>query len=614
MLNITKKQFAFGDMVAVFATIEGATQLILVPNGCEGTLNDEKIAGVSPLGCRIDNEPMIHVALSGDGYARDFTSGATMRNSDTAFALRLVSQELTEEHDAVTLVSRFENGSGLIARQYLCLRKGQHALETWQELENTGEAVRVEAFPSFNLSCISPFDRFHDPHKLVLHKFQNNWSGEGRLYSVTTDCLAFEPSWSGLGIRTEKWSQTGTIPARGQLPFVALEDLAHGVCWAVAMEAPASWVLETVFRNGSLSLGGGMGDFLSAHWRRTLSKGETLHTDKAFLTVVKGGLNAACDRLIKAYDNPQDCKPSEYDLPILYNEYCYSWCDPHLDRLRKMLPVAKRLGCKYFVMDDGWFCDTYGTAQHVLGDWDCDGEVFPDGMRAFSEEVRASGMALGLWYEFEGVSVESNIFRQHPEYMLTYDGKIINHRGRVFLDFRKPEVHAYLREKVIRTLKENGIGYMKVDYNENIGLGADGAESYGEALREHILRSSPSLRRSSANCPILSLKSAPRAGCAMNRNFCGFRTWYPSPMRMRTQAVSMSHATCTVSFRRANCRSGRRCATITVSKTCILRLQRLCSGVSACRGTSPTDLQKCWKRLNRRRRFTAPLCPSSATA
>ena len=486
MLNITKKQFVFGDMVAVFATIEGATQLILVPKGCEGTLNDEKIAGVSPLGCRIDNEPMIHVALSGDGYARDFTSGATMRNSDTAFALRLVSQALTEERDAVTLVSCFENGTGLIARQYLCLRKGQHALETWQELENTGKTVRVEAFPSFNLSCISPFDRFHDPHKIVLHKFQNYWSGEGRLYSVTTDCLAFEPSWSGLGIRTEKWSQTGSIPARGQLPFVALEDLAHGVCWAVAMEAPASWVLETVFRNGSLSLGGGMGDFLSAHWRKTLSAGETLRTDKAFLTVVKGGLNAACDRLVKAYDNPHECKTSEYDLPILYNEYCYSWGDPHLDRLRRMIPVAARLGCKYFVLDDGWFCDTYGTATRVIGDWDCDGEVFPDGMRAFSDELRASGMALGLWYEFEGVSVESNIFRQHPEYMLTYDGKIVNHRGRVFLDFRKPEVHAYLREKVIRTLKVNGVGYMKVDYNENIGLGADGAESYGEALREHI--------------------------------------------------------------------------------------------------------------------------------
>lgn len=473
-------------MVAVFATIENVTQFLLVPKGCEGALVDEKIAGVSPLGCRIDNEPMLHIALSGDGYARDFTAGTTLRNSDTAYAFRLVSQELTETEEAVTLVSRFENGKGLIARQHLRLLRGRPALETYNELENTGETVTVEAFPSFNLSCIPPFSRFHDPSRIVLHKLLSNWSGEGKLYSVTTDRLAFEPSWSGLGIRTEKWSQTGTMPARGQLPFVALEDLSQGICWAVAMEAPASWVIETVFRNGSLSVGGGMGDHLTAHWRKTLGPQETLRTDKAYLTVVQGGLNSACDRLVRTYDNPQECKPSEYDLPILYNEYCYSWTDPHLEELRKMIPVAKRLGCRYFVMDDGWFRDTYGSVTRVIGDWDYDETVFPEGMRAFSDELRASGMALGLWYEFEGVSTQSRIFREHPEYMLTYDGKIIDHRGRAFLDFRKPEVHDYLREKVIRTLSENNIGYMKVDYNENIGLGADGAESYGEALRCHM--------------------------------------------------------------------------------------------------------------------------------
>ena len=29
--------------------------------------------------------------------------------------------------------------------------------------------------------------------------------------------------------------------------------------------------------------------------------------------------------------------------------------------------------------------------------------------------------------------------------------------------------------------------YIKIDYNENIGLGADGAESLGEALRQNTL-------------------------------------------------------------------------------------------------------------------------------
>ena len=49
-----------------------------------------------------------------------------------------------------------------------------------------------------------------------------------------------------------------------------------------------------------------------------------------------------------------------------------------------------------------------------------------------------------------------------------------------------PWVDKYLTDKVIGTLKKYGFGYMKIDYNETIGIGCDGAESPGEALRENM--------------------------------------------------------------------------------------------------------------------------------
>lgn len=58
----------------------------------------------------------------------------------------------------------------------------------------------------------------------------------------------------------------------------------------------------------------------------------------------------------------------------------------------------------------------------------------------------------------------------------------------MFFDFRKKEVTEYLKRRVIDTLNENKIKYIKIDYNENIGMGADGAESPGEGLRLHIER------------------------------------------------------------------------------------------------------------------------------
>ena len=56
------------------------------------------------------------------------------------------------------------------------------------------------------------------------------------------------------------------------------------------------------------------------------------------------------------------------------------------------------------------------------------------------------------------------------------------------LDLENPEVWDYLKRKVAYFLRDNGFGYIKVDYNENIGVGCDGAESPGEGLRRKIAK------------------------------------------------------------------------------------------------------------------------------
>ena len=336
------------------------------------------------------------------------------------------------------------------------------------------------------MARISPFERFDDPNDIVIHRLLSNWSGEGKLYSVSAADIAFEASWSGLGVRTMRISQTGTMPARGYLPFISVEDKKNGVCWAAETEAPASWTIEAVFRNNAISVGGGRGDFLSAHWRKTLKTGETEKTNKAYLTVTKGSLENAAARLARHFDDTDEIKDVERDLPVLYNEYCYTWGKPEAKTLEKMLPEIAALGCKYFVIDDGWFYNVYNDKRYVIGDWNVNKEYYPEGLKAFADKVRSYGMIPGVWYEFEGVSEHSDVYRDHPDWLLTRDGKIINNDGRAFLDFRKEEVLNYLREKVIKNLVNCGIGYMKVDYNNNAGFGADGAESYGEAIRQHI--------------------------------------------------------------------------------------------------------------------------------
>ena len=484
-MTIDKKFYNLGDIAVCFITVDGVTETVFVPADMTDRLNDEKLAGISPLGWMISPETQVHIVLSGDGISNDFSPGNTLRNSDTAFSLKFKGAKYEEQSGKQILIAAFENDKGLVARQvYSCTGAGY--LETYTELENRGDNVIVEALPSFNMARISPFERFDDPNDIVIHRLLSNWSGEGKLYSVSAADIAFEASWSGLGVRTMRISQTGTMPARGYLPFISVEDKKNGVCWAAETEAPASWTIEAVFRNNAISVGGGRGDFLSAHWRKTLKTGETEKTNKAYLTVTKGSLENAAARLARHFDDTDEIKDVERDLPVLYNEYCYTWGKPEAKTLEKMLPEIAALGCKYFVIDDGWFYNVYNDKRYVIGDWNVNKEYYPEGLKAFADKVRSYGMIPGVWYEFEGVSEHSDVYRDHPDWLLTRDGKIINNGGRAFLDFRKEEVLNYLREKVIKNLVNCGIGYMKVDYNSNAGFGADGAESYGEAIRQHI--------------------------------------------------------------------------------------------------------------------------------
>ena len=57
----------------------------------------------------------------------------------------------------------------------------------------------------------------------------------------------------------------------------------------------------------------------------------------------------------------------------------------------------------------------------------------------------------------------------------------------------------YLGGKVIKLLKECGFGYLKVDYNDTIGMGCDGPESMGENLRKKVQATQEFFRKIKVN-------------------------------------------------------------------------------------------------------------------
>lgn len=152
----------------------------------------------------------------------------------------------------------------------------------------------------------------------------------------------------------------------------------------------------------------------------------------------------------------------------------------------EQLEALKGKGVGYYVIDAGW-ADSKGFGGGTnLGEWEIYEKAFPNGMKPVVDAIHRAGMGAGIWFEFEIAGRDSLCF-QETDRLLTRDGIPITSGDRRFWDFRKPEVVEYLSHKVIGFLKENRFDYMKVDYNETIGIGCDGGDSLGDGLYKHIL-------------------------------------------------------------------------------------------------------------------------------
>jgi len=154
--------------------------------------------------------------------------------------------------------------------------------------------------------------------------------------------------------------------------------------------------------------------------------------------------------------------------PVVLNTWEAVYFDHDLDRLVRLAEVAAELGVERYVLDDGWFLgrrdDTVG-----LGDWYVDPDVWPDGLHPLVDRVRALGMQFGLWVEPEMVNPDSRLAREHPDWILQTGGRLpVPARHQQVLDVARPEVSAYLLERLSALVGEYDLAYLKWDHNRDL--------------------------------------------------------------------------------------------------------------------------------------------------
>ena len=499
----------FNSIVALYAIRDDIMTFTIVPSKMLDLVNNGALFK-NDWEQHYNVDPMVQVALKGDEVQRDFSAGNTLYNSTSSFNLRFIKQDVieTDERKEVRTILRNKD---IQVTHVVSQAKGYEAIEMYNVVTNiSNKDLYLDKISSFFVGCLSPFMHKNNPEKIVLHELKSYWSMEARKVSVPISNYFFEDSRSAYGIKIHRISVNGTMPSAGYHPFVGVEDVDNKVTWAVQLEAPCSWEIETIHRYGRISISGGQADFLSGHWRKKMLPNEDFSSRKAYISVVNGDLTLACSKLTKYHDNLLSFPKSEENLPVIFNEYLTTLGNPNIKNILNQLPYLKYLECEYYVVDSGWFCE---RDQDNIGDWIVSKDKFPNGLKEYTDYMRQNGFShCGIWFEFENVTDNSVIVEKHPEFLAKRDGEIIHRGNRMFLDFAKEEVNEYLAEKVIKTIRDNNISYIKIDYNENVGLGIDYPDSIGEGLRIHSEKVIEFMKKIRKEFPDLVLENCSSGG------------------------------------------------------------------------------------------------------
>ncbi len=322
-------------------------------------------------------------------------------------------------------------------------------LERWSQISNNGVLeIELESVMSaaFNLP------RNTDDYRLT--HLSGRWGKEATINQIPVTQS-----------RTILESRTG-LSGPHAVPYFALDrfdaDEKKGRVWFGSVEWSGNWKIA-VYRDAyeEVSVVGGVNDFDFSY---PLAPENSFTTPVFCCGLSSEGFGGA-SRMLHDYQRlhllpPAAAKP----LPLIVNTWASLHADVDEKSVMGVIEKSGELGAELFVIDDGW--------QKALGDWVTDLEKFPRGLEPLINRAKELGMDFGLWVEIESIEERSEIFRQHPEWVMQYKNRPRHSKYREDVDrttylinFAHEDVCEYFYRQLHRLVEETGITYLKLDMN-----------------------------------------------------------------------------------------------------------------------------------------------------
>jgi len=262
------------------------------------------------------------------------------------------------------------------------------------------------------------------------------------------------------------------------------------------------------------------------HWR--LKPGKRFCTPEALHVFAPNGLrdmSAKWHDFIRAKVTPERFR--DKPRPTYLNTWEAAYFDVNEDKVLTLADKAVDIGVDMLVLDDGWF-EGRNDDTSSLGDWRADKERFPSGIPSLAKRVKAKGLKFGIWFEPEMVNPESDLFRDHPDWVLQVPGRKSSlGRNQLTLDLSRKDVQDYLYGQIDDILSCGDIDYVKWDMNRNmteVGSQALPKNRQREVSHRYILGLYSLLRRLVAAYPDVLFENCASGG---NRFDLGMLSFMP---------------------------------------------------------------------------------------
>lgn len=222
-----------------------------------------------------------------------------------------------------------------------------------------------------------------------------------------------------------------------------------------------------------------------------LNPGESFTTPQAVLNFSDAGLNGMSQNFHWLYQ--QHLIPERFrkgNRPILLNSWEAMYYDVTLEKIEKQAEMAKKAGIELFVLDDGWFRKGLSSTSPI-GDWNCMESKLPGGIIHAAQIVHQKKLKFGLWFEPEAISTNSELYQNHPDWILAIDGyEPVEGRHEHLLDLTRKDVRTYIKDMLDSYLKDGMIDYVKWDMNRpltQIDSAAWPSDQKGEIAHRYVL-------------------------------------------------------------------------------------------------------------------------------